>query len=105
MFLFINNLYNICNRSVIKLENLNTTSYVLSNYELGQLNAFTHMTFMLDIIVDTKNINLLNNFKTNLFSKVDKLKKTYVLENCLSDYELGQLNAFSNVLTIIDILD
>lgn len=104
MILVINNLYDICNRSAIKLENLNTSNYVLSNYELGQLNAFAHMTFMLNIIVDTKNINLLSNFKTNLFSKVDKLQKTYDLENCLSSYELGQLNAFSNILTILDSL-
>lgn len=96
---------NILKRTVNRLESLEQECHPISNYELGQLNAYGHIVTLLDVSIDSNDAKLLKSFYLTLVNNIDRLESLQKENNSLSDYELGQLNAFSNSHFLVDIIE
>lgn len=94
----------IIERTVNKLESLEQSSYMLSNYELGQLNAYGHIALLLNTPIEQKNLELLKSVYLILINNINRLESIQREYNGLSDYEVGQLNAFSNSHFLFNII-
>lgn len=94
----------IIERTVTKLESLEQSSYMLSNYELGQLNAYGHIALLLNTSIEQKNLELPKSVYLILINNINRLESIQREYNGLSDYEVGQLNAFSNSHFLFNII-
>lgn len=94
----------IIERTVNKLESLEQSSYMLSNYELGQLNAYGHIALLLNTSIEQKNLELPKSVYLILINNINRLESIQREYNGLSDYEVGQLNAFSNSHFLFNII-
>lgn len=95
---------NILKRTVNRLESLEQECYPLSIYELGQLNAYGHIILLLSASIDSNDTKLLQSFYLTLTNNINRLESCQNQNNGLSDYELGQLNAFSNSHFLFNII-
>lgn len=104
MLFFLKHIYNFCSKKVSCLKNLNATSGVLSNYELAELNTYDSLSGIISVIIESDlNEKLFYDFEKFLSNRITILESIYNNEGSLSEYELGELNSFSNVLSLLNL--